>query len=125
MDSAEMSTVVKAELDGLFHRDTFKIVVMPDTSDHNVLRGNLCTASNTKMREKFTRPVLFSVVIATSARIISHTASSLSHSNVRVLLAIAAIFGWDVWTKDGMQAHLQSVRILRRALCTCERIVAD
>jgi hypothetical protein len=35
--SAEMTAAVKAKLDGMFRRGTFKIFVMPDTSDHNVL----------------------------------------------------------------------------------------
>jgi hypothetical protein len=42
-----------------------------------------------------------------------HTASSLSHASVWLLLPIATIFGWDVSSEDGQQAYLQSANFCR------------
>jgi hypothetical protein len=43
-----------------------------------------------------------------------HTASTLRQRSVRLLLALAAIFGLEVWSTDVAQAYLQSAVPLQR-----------
>jgi hypothetical protein len=43
-----------------------------------------------------------------------HTASTLTMTSVRLILAIAAIFCWNIWTTDVQQAYLQSVSLLKK-----------
>ena len=38
-----------------------------------------------------------------------HTSTTLWHCSVRILIALAVIFGFDVWSSDVTQAYLQSV----------------
>jgi hypothetical protein len=42
-----------------------------------------------------------------------HTASTLTMTSVRLILAIAAIFGWNAWTTVVQQAYLQSASLLK------------
>jgi hypothetical protein len=73
IDSAEMTAAVKAELDGLFRPGTFKIVVMPDTSDHNVLPTKHFYSIKHEDGREVCKARFVSVVIATSTRIIKFT----------------------------------------------------
>jgi Reverse transcriptase (RNA-dependent DNA polymerase) len=42
-----------------------------------------------------------------------HTSSTLTMISVCLILSIAAIFGWNVWTTDVQQAYLQSASLLK------------
>jgi Reverse transcriptase (RNA-dependent DNA polymerase) len=43
-----------------------------------------------------------------------HDATAVRHSSVRLLLALAASLGFDVWTLDANQAYLQAAYDLGR-----------
>jgi Reverse transcriptase (RNA-dependent DNA polymerase) len=47
---------------------------------------------------------------------IVHTASTLSQNSTRLILSLAAILGWDVWTTDVQQAYLQSAQKLQKEI---------
>lgn len=45
---------------------------------------------------------------------IVHTSTILWHRSVRILIALAMIFGFDVWSSDVPHAHLQSAQNVKR-----------
>jgi hypothetical protein len=114
IDSLKMTDAVKAELDGLFKRGTFKIAVLPDPSSENVYPTKFVySIVHEGGREIYKARFGIGVHRDLPKNHIVHTAPSLSHTSGRLLLAIAAISGWDVWTEDVQQAYLQSASFLR------------
>lgn len=117
IDSRPMKEAIRKEMDGLFKRGTFRVAVLRDPTDKNILPSRFVFAvkhenGDTVYKARFVigghKDLLKKNVV--------HTASSLSQSSIRVLLAVAAIFGLDVWTTDVVQAYLQSASLLRRAV---------
>lgn len=45
-----------------------------------------------------------------------HDATTLQPQSIRILLALAAMFGFKIWTSDVRQAYLQSALLLTRDL---------
>jgi Reverse transcriptase (RNA-dependent DNA polymerase) len=111
----QMSDSVKAELDGLFKRRTFKIVVLPDPSSANVLPTKFVYSINHEDgREIYKARFVIGGHRDKRKNHVIHTSPSLSHTSVRLLLVIAFLFGWDVWTEDVQQAYFQSASFLQR-----------
>lgn len=115
--SPKMNDAVKKELDELFARGTFKVVVLQDPSDHNVLPTKFVYAvKHEDGREIYKARFCIGGHRDRLKDEVVHTASTLSQSSVRLLLALASIFGWPIWTTDVRQAYLQSASLLRRAV---------
>lgn len=45
-----------------------------------------------------------------------HSATTLKQASIRLLIALATIFGFDMWSTDITQAYLQSESNLRRKI---------
>jgi hypothetical protein len=93
IESVQMSDAVKAELDGLFKRGTFKNVVLPDPSSENVLPTKFFySIKHEDSREIYKARFVIGGHRDKRKNHVIHTASSLSHTSFRLLLAIASIF---------------------------------
>ena len=113
----EMSEARRTEIKNLLNRGTFKIVSRKDIPpDANVLPDRFVVAIKTGDRGE-TKSKARYVVGGHRDRfkhMMVHSASTLQPQSVRLLLALAAMFDFDVWTSDVKQAYLQSSQLFSR-----------
>ena len=107
----EMRAAKKAEIDGLLSRGTFQIVCPEDIPPGaNVLPGRFVLAIKsdrggpTKWKARF--------VVGGHRdkfkKLMVHTSQALQTGSVRLILALAAVLSFDVWTADVKQDYLQT-----------------
>jgi hypothetical protein len=113
--SREMKEAISKEVHGLISRDTFKIVPRSAVDGVNVVPSRFVLAikhedSSDKYKARLClgghKDVLKSKMV--------HTATTLSQTSTRLILALAAIFEFDIWTTDVDQAYLQSAATLQK-----------
>jgi hypothetical protein len=101
----------RKEIQGLIDRGTWKVVLKEDVPDNaNILGGRFALAIKDEGTEKEVWKARFVVQgyrdhLKTS--LVYYTATSRQHSS-RVLIGLAAIFGFQVFSTDVTQAYLQS-----------------
>lgn len=98
-----MGEANKAEIRNLLERGTFKVVMKEDIAlNANALPG--CFVLQIKSTEDDKVKLKARYVVGGNRdrckNMIDHSATTLQPQSVRNLLAIAAIFGFDVWTFD-------------------------
>jgi Reverse transcriptase (RNA-dependent DNA polymerase) len=115
--SPEMTIAMKDELDQLFARGTFKIVILRDPRHKNIHPTKLIwTIKHEDGREVYkVRFVIRGHRDRWKDQLVL-TATSLWQTSVRLLLAMASIFDWPIWTTDARRAYLQSASLSRRAV---------
>lgn len=113
--SPEMLEATRAEMVNLIKRGTFSLVVLPDDHRENVIPTKFVLALKHTTTGEITHKARF-VLGGHRDRMKSsmvHTASTMTQTSVRLLLALAAAFNLDVWTEDVQQAFLQSASNLQ------------
>lgn len=109
--------VKRNEIMDLIDRGTFAIVLRPETDENlNILPSRFVLAIKSK---KDGNEVLKARFVIGGHRdrwrnSLVHVSNNVRQSSVRMLLALASILGFDVWTMDVRQAYLQSLCSLLR-----------
>ena len=114
-----MGEAKKKEIRHLLQRGTFKVILKEEVPpDLDVLPGRFVLAikfsidSKTKYKARDVigghRDKLKELMV--------HSTATLQPQSVRMCLALAAIFGFDIWTADIRQAYLQASEPISREI---------
>ena len=109
--SPEMTAAKKAEIKSLLDRGTFKVILQEELPpDGHILPGRFVLAikSTDDGKIKYKARYVIGGHRDKYKDLMVHSTSTLQPQSVRLLLALAAIFEFDIWTSDVRQAYLQS-----------------
>ena len=112
-----MTEAKKQEIKNLLQHGTFKVILQEDIpKDGNVLPGRFVLAikSSVDGRIKYKARYVIGGHCYKLKDLTVHSSTTLQPQSVRLLLALAAIFGFDIWTADIRQSYLQASEPLER-----------
>ena len=114
-----MSQAKRDEIRGLLDRGTFHFILREEVPpDGNVLPGRfvLSIQSTEDVQVRFKARYVISAHRDRFKALMVHSAATLQPQSIRLLLALAAIHGLDIWSSDVRHAYVQSSKPLYRAL---------
>ena len=100
----------RAELEGPLQRGTFKLVLREEIGpDPNIIlsRFALATRKNDDGYEIYKARYVLGSHNNRGKRSVVHSATTMKQSSIRLMLALATIFGDDMWATDIYQYYLQ------------------
>ncbi|PXF40296.1 hypothetical protein BWQ96_10002 [Gracilariopsis chorda] len=110
-DDPVLLTAKRKELQGLLKRGTYKVMCKEELpTDANIIGGRfiLCQKRRDKHSIKYKASFIAQWHVDKEKGSIVHHATTLQHTSIRMILALAAIFGFQLWSTDITQAYLQS-----------------
>lgn len=113
------------EILGLIDKGTFRLVLREEAGpSRNVMPSRYVLDlkhenSNTRYKARF---VLGSHRDRDKHSIV-HNSSTLRHYSIRMIMALATILGFDIWSADVTQAYLRAVCRLQRKVFTCPEVL--
>lgn len=112
-----MKNAIESEIKGLPERETFKVVLREDVlPDGNILPGRFVLAIKSTGDDKKNCKARF-VVDRHKDKLkclMVHTSRTIQPSSIRLLIAVAAMKGFDVWSSEVRQVYLKSYEELSR-----------
>jgi hypothetical protein len=114
--SPQMKEAIQKEVRGLISRGTFRLQILDETRGRNIVPSKFVLAIKYEDdgREVYKIRLCLGGHRDFLKNHMVHTATTLTQTSTRPILALAAIFGWNVWTTDVQQAYLQSASRLKK-----------